>query len=966
MACFFAQGTGTSYLSRAESRDALRPMAAATHYGVSDVTGDDVLFNESDKALSKKTAVAHRKSLPLTFHYSKESEPQSVLAQHWQEKKEESQFLYTQQVGLDPATYIGIIGDNSYLIREFVKEFTLSGLLWKASIKHNLLFVLGNETVEVYVDKGRRPHKRLSQNAKSILKAAEEHIKGLKDESVVKQKHLALVADVGFFKDKISEYKIAGKKGSYSFASGQIKDSNKYAVIYGAIKQKEAEELIKELMWYRYKSLNKLGHIFIRFIQDAIVIESEHKGNEAKQDILDFIEGFRDIIAFSDTHIAGKGMEDNFGAKKEKELVEILDKAIARRSLIVINGDFMELWQGKYGNIKRNYSLLFAKLRKARHIIYIAGNHDEDILQNVTDKHRSKALEIAKANIVKKASKNNTLNRLIRYSHIKRLLQGYEIILSSGFSNEAIALEGRTFYVDERILKIAKVSGELKAMRHLFSLIEDRLQSLHEIVKRDLGGKQRNDTQKETGWHERVEVLRHYLDEYRRFYFEHGHIPDPFNYQTRIGRVISWVIGRLEQAGWKDAEYDLSKFSNNLVNLASRILPKSLLPKTQFYAERALALGRTLGWYIRERELPEEDLTIFFGHTHVPVDIGEGPINALLKYFISMLYGNTGTWSSAAEKRIKDYTSYRWQLKNNIVNKKGKEKTAARDIADRKFDEMKYWFLITAYREMFLKNGYTPVPTAKQRYKVSMTKIIPSVPYVKNIQSEKKSSSAGNRTIKKAKNILDKTSDFRHDVSTVIGAPMIALERASLKFKGPFKEFYEQVFPVVSIVPKGNTKITTEEQARQTIYVCKRAIRVLVKWYDENPAEEIIAALGIPNDKKYQETINTSTRTAKSLRRMIKDLKDVSEGIPVTIQRGSVDINGLVSELVAEERIEWPGILIQTHLSKDLKAVVGDRALLSRVLSNLIRNAREAGRSGRRKILFLVSTKLSKDKKMLN
>ena len=716
---------------------------------------DDIINNlgkrlkKLDRVLSKEATLSHRKSLPLTFYYSEKSELKSVLARNWQEKKKESQVLHIQQVGLDPATHIGIIGGNPYLVREFAREFTLSGLLWKTSIRHNLLFVLENETVKVYVDKGLCSDKALSQSAKNILDTSKEHMKELGEESAAKIKNLALVAKVAFFKNKILEHKIANKKDPYSFASVKTEDPDKYGVIYGAIKQSEAEELIQELIWHRYRSLNKLGHIFIHFNQDTIAIESEREDKRAKQDILDFIEGFRDIVIFSDTHIAEKGKEDNFGTKKEKELVKILDEAIARRSLVLINGDFLELWQAKYGNIKRSYSFLFSKLRKVRRIIYVSGNHDEDILQGVIDKHHKETLKTAKANIVKKTSKNNALHQLIKYPRIKRALQGYNVILSKGFSSKTIVLEEKTFYIDENILKIAKTFGEIEAMWHLSSLIKDRLQNLNEIVKSDLGGKQVNSDQDVTGGEKRIEILSHYLDEYRRLYFEHGHIPDPFNYQARIGRTISWVVGQLERAGWKDAEYDLNKILDKLVSFTSKIFPKKILhQKTKKYAERALALGRTLGWYISERGLPKTDLTIFFGHTHIPVDIGEGPINALLKHFLSMFYGNTGTWSSAAENKIRRYPPYIWQLKDTLAGKEKKEKITAGDIANKKSDKMKYWFLITTYRKIFLNNGYIPVSAVKKRNKVSATVPAPSLPkhltatippalHVKNILKKK-------------------------------------------------------------------------------------------------------------------------------------------------------------------------------------------------------------------------------------
>lgn len=743
-ACFFTQSRGVNCY-------ALRPVASENSDMIPELSADKDSSNIYDTKIPQEGAhTAAQANPPAILHYYRDSKPKSKLIRHWKNKRGASQFLYTQKMGIESPTYIGVIGDNLSLIKEFAKELTLSGLVWKAFIKHNLLFVTEDKTVNVYVDKKRRADNALSECAAIILKAAKRHLQELEKEAILKNKYLYLASEVEFLRDNVSKYNITTAKETYSLALSKIEKTDKCIAVCGAIKQNEAEELMQELRWYRYKSLNKLGHIFINFNRDKINIESEYKDEKAEQDILDFIEGFRDIVIFSDTHIAGKGNEDNFGRKKEKELVKILDEAIARRSLVVINGDFMELWQSKYGNIKRAYPLLFSRLRKTRRIIYVAGNHDENILQSMIEKNRNEALKTAKDNIVSRKSKKKAFKQLIENPRIKGLLKGYDIVLSSGFSNDGIALDKDTFYVDDSILKFAGKFGETEAVKQLSRLIEDRLQNLHEVVKRDLGGKPVRAVEKGTGWYKSVEIVANYFDEYRRLYFEHGHIPDPFNYQSKIGRITSLLVGQLERLGWKDAEHDLNELLNSLISLAYKLFPNKFLHKKMLvYAKRVLALGRALGWYLNEKGLSEKGLAIFFGHTHCPVDIGKGPINALMKRFLPMYYANTGTWVSSAEKKIKDHVpTYREQAEKDAKKKGKKEKPVTIDTADENRGRMKYWFLITAYREIYLNNGYMPFYEIKKRAKTpvsglatrwplrNLEQAIPPAPDIKNIQGE--------------------------------------------------------------------------------------------------------------------------------------------------------------------------------------------------------------------------------------
>jgi len=85
------------------------------------------------------------------------------------------------------------------------------------------------------------------------------------------------------------------------------------------------------------------------------------------------------ILLFSDTHLASKGGEDNFGSAQENKLIEITHNVSP--DFIIIVGDFLELWQANYDKIWEKYRRLFAVL-KFYNVICILGNHDHELMSN--------------------------------------------------------------------------------------------------------------------------------------------------------------------------------------------------------------------------------------------------------------------------------------------------------------------------------------------------------------------------------------------------------------------------------------------------------------------------------------------------------------------------------------------------------------------------------------------------------
>ena len=93
-----------------------------------------------------------------------------------------------------------------------------------------------------------------------------------------------------------------------------------------------------------------------------------------------------EMIMFSDTHLADKTEIDNFGETKEKNLVKMFNGSIGNEGTpVAIIGDFYDLWQTTFSRIESAYSgedSIIGVLSKAKTLILIAGNHDEDILEN--------------------------------------------------------------------------------------------------------------------------------------------------------------------------------------------------------------------------------------------------------------------------------------------------------------------------------------------------------------------------------------------------------------------------------------------------------------------------------------------------------------------------------------------------------------------------------------------------------
>ncbi|MFC1501559.1 metallophosphoesterase, partial [Elusimicrobiota bacterium] len=318
------------------------------------------------------------------------------------------QQVYAQQVSFKP-TFICVIGKKAQGLGNAALEFeeAVKEIIyqpppkWSKAIKNDMVVDVSDlSKIKVYKEsEGKkrtlRKEKVLAEGLqKRIRQKIEDRIKSLSREASLNNTTISSLRSDDFFRDKID------MNTPYPVVAGSGVQYGKKVVVTGKIEPQEARNLIKELKEHAKGLLEKTGNILIEFrekidfkekaVYMEAKIQAENQTQENQDRILTFIEGFKYEYAISDTHLASKGGEDKFGPEQEKVLIADLDLLIKIRGTLVINGDFLDLWQAKYKKIKNAYPKLFEKLKQVRRIIYIAGNHDESVLPDWAHKKHSR------------------------------------------------------------------------------------------------------------------------------------------------------------------------------------------------------------------------------------------------------------------------------------------------------------------------------------------------------------------------------------------------------------------------------------------------------------------------------------------------------------------------------------------------------------------------------------------------
>ena len=579
--------------------------------------------------------------------------------------------VFAVQISLRKPSFLGIIGPVPgtepvhFDFPESVKAILTHGD-WTGMRKRSSIIDLGDANdPQVYVQRFGRLMQRdtkVQEMIKRILASAliYRYEASLAVEAE-RYDNLDILSEIGFFSHNLD------REEGGPLVAEKVEDGL-FIAVRGLVHCAEAEDLARELKARKPEIVKRAGNILISYEKDGVKVGTETEDPAARGKIESFVEGFLIRVAVSDIHLASGGGEDSFGKAKEAELNIILDRLIECRGTLIINGDLLDLWQADFNGIKRNYSRLFHKLKQVRRIIYVAGNHDEQVLESA---YREKTKElIERANrysisglityrpgdrpgdddlVVDQNSRGEykMLDAFLRqpgsYVCRMRLLQlarnAYyspegdsprkimSFSITTGLGEEGVVRKpgSPAFYVDRRLLFVPMTPKTVSALSQKLSgalcPVSDTLRSLLPNL---------------------VIVDRHY-DQYRGLYFEHGHQADVFNSGSRMGPFVAgagaWVEKAAALFGWRTVEEDAGLL---------QLLPQWADPEQSWqkapYLERALALSKTLGWYREQKGFPENGTTVIFGHTHKASALS-GEIDEFLQAFTGDRYANTGTWS---------------------------------------------------------------------------------------------------------------------------------------------------------------------------------------------------------------------------------------------------------------------------------------------------------------------------------
>jgi predicted phosphodiesterase len=426
----------------------------------------------------------------------------------------------------------------------------------------------------------------------------------------------------------------------------------KCLVVLGALQQGEAEELARAARLTGHWSPQRHGDTVLSCGRQKVQLAAESAAADPLHALERFVIGFLRQVAISDLHLGVKG-RDTFGAHKEPALVRLLDEVIEQRATLILNGDFLELMHESYGAIKRSYPEVFARLARVRRIIYVPGNHDQEVLRDrikeVRRSTRRRAARHAYASVRRDESGGIRVEprpwallhprlqawrdtlvdpRAARWLEEVLAARYGSIHLSHGFAEEGVAFqragprdtpeERPVWYLDDSMLR------ERDPAARMLKLVADRRQRLDRVIGAEWGG--------------RVRIAPYHFDPARGLYFEHGHAAVPSCNGSWLGPAISRLGGWLKRCGVTRIEHLVEERIGRHVRA---IYPFGRVREMNQFIERALAVAT---WLVHGEKISNPAL--FFGHTHEPAAAAADPVHAFTTRLAGASYGNTGAWSS--------------------------------------------------------------------------------------------------------------------------------------------------------------------------------------------------------------------------------------------------------------------------------------------------------------------------------
>lgn len=572
--------------------------------------------------------------------------------QKWRHEVRDLAFFHCQQAGTRP-TFVGVAARNVALGRAFTRELIGSGWAWPRLRRRHHLFMVRAHRVEIRVGDRARLDPGLSRKATdSVLFRAHAALE--REEAEASRRHAALA-------------RLGGRGGWPEGAPGVdlaravavIESGSHRLVVAGALEQAEAEGLARELTAGRRWRPDEHGHAVVWRGHDGLRVLTEHGEGAAADLIRAFAAGFCEVVVVSDLHL-GLPHRDSFGREKAAAFCGLLERVIARRSRLVINGDFLELLHERYGAIKRAYPEVMERLRRIRRVVYVAGNHDAGVLREHIKATRRAVRATARQHAFAEVrwaldgglrlDSHGAGSRCLRQEaawldwleeprvrepllEILRRRHG-RIFLSRGFPEEGVAFmrhgrrgtaeERPRWFIDESLL------GQPNASDRLLRLLADRRQRLDRVIQVD--------------WGDQVEIVSFYEERARGLYFEHGHAAIPACSEGGLGRWVSTAAGWLKRGGLRQIEPWIEE---DLGGRLRAIYPFGPRRELHLFIERLLAVGVAF----RAVGLGHAEPLLFCGHTHEAAQFGRGPVDALLQQVCGARYGNSGAWSSRFRRR---------------------------------------------------------------------------------------------------------------------------------------------------------------------------------------------------------------------------------------------------------------------------------------------------------------------------
>jgi hypothetical protein len=136
--------------------------------------------------------------LPLSINYG-DLDPASALQADWESRKTPGMVLKTRQIGLDPITFLGVLGPAGPLTQAFERQLVFSGIGWKHMVHDHLLYVLKGDTVEVFFNNQTVADAKQSRKATELLRAVKEQLANEAETAARRQALLAELRGQAFF-----------------------------------------------------------------------------------------------------------------------------------------------------------------------------------------------------------------------------------------------------------------------------------------------------------------------------------------------------------------------------------------------------------------------------------------------------------------------------------------------------------------------------------------------------------------------------------------------------------------------------------------------------------------------------------------------------------------------------------------------------------------------------------------------